>query len=153
MEENLKNIAIKSSTMNTKNILKPWKPIEGEGLQDVMYVEAIHDDYEGFRILLRGEEPPLIMLRVRFEAPLSYRNTQETFRRLDVSQPANHDVLGKLFYIVENSSYIDYFNEMTQELFTDWELKHYVIYASQDCIDVISAIPPIVEWLRKVDEE
>lgn len=139
--------------MNTKDILKPWKPIEGEGLQDTMYVEAIHDDYEGFRILLRGENPPLRMLRVFFEGPLSYRNTRESFHMLDVSQPANHDILGKVFYIVENSSYIDYFNEMTQEIYTDWELKHYAVHGFPDWIDVISAIPPIVKWLDDLDGE
>ena len=137
--------------MNMKDILKLWEPVKG--LQNVMDVEAIHDDYEGFRILLRGEDPPLRMLRVRFAAPISYRNTEESFCSLDVSQPANHDVLGKVFYIVENSSYVDYFNEMTQGLFAHWELKHYMVYGHSNCIDVISAIPPIVEWLDKLDEE
>lgn len=145
------SFATKKSMMNTKDLLKPWEPVKG--LQNVMHVEAIHDDYEGFRILLRGEDPPLRMLRVRFDSPLSYRNTGESFCSLDMSQPANHKVLGKVFYIVENSSYIEYFNEMTQELYTDWELKHYMVYGHSNCIDVLSAIPPIVEWLDNLDEE
>lgn len=32
------------------------------------YVEGIHDDYEGFRILLRGEDLASPMLRLMFNA-------------------------------------------------------------------------------------
>jgi hypothetical protein len=132
--------------MTVKDNLSVWQPVPdavGE-----MFVEAVYDDYEGFRILMRGTEPNSKMLRISFDAHLSYRNTDDSFMsRLG----ALYERLAErsTFYIVENSSYIDYFMEMSEGLHPpDWIIAHYAIYTPNDCIDVLSYHPPIVEWLN-----
>lgn len=129
---------------NNKDILKIWKPLED--LPNPMYVEAIHDDWEGFRILLRPEDQTFSMLRIEFENKLSYRNTDESYL-LKIWHTTDKETLGKIFYTVENSAYIDFFNEMSTQIYSDWKLKHFAIYTVSDCIDVISTTSPIVEWL------
>jgi hypothetical protein len=52
-----------------------WNPIaKFEGKR--MYCEAVHDDWEGFRIWLSPEKP-LRMLIVRFEHAIFYANSNE----------------------------------------------------------------------------
>ncbi len=130
--------------VDDKDIIKPWLPLED--FPSSMYIEAIHDDYEGFRILLRGESPASKMLRVTFEDYLSYRNTDESYL-LKVWHSNKKEVLGKVFYTVANSSYVDFFCEMTGGFYPDLKLTHYAIYTVSDCIDVISTVPPTVGWL------
>lgn len=144
MEEE-KNIAMTLKLgVDTKQVFTLWKPIDD--LPKPIYIEAIHDDWEGFRILLRGSDPTLSMLRITFESHLSYRNTDESYL-LKIWNSMEKELAGENFYIVENSSYIDFFNEMTGNMYSDWQVKHYAIYTISDCIDVISTNPPIVEWL------
>jgi hypothetical protein len=37
---------------------KKWEPLEG--IEAELWVEALHDDYEGLRILLRGQPHPAL---------------------------------------------------------------------------------------------
>jgi hypothetical protein len=130
--------------VDTKQIFTLWKPIDN--LPKPVYVEAIHDDYEGFRILLRGDDLSSGVLRISFEDKLSYRNTDESYLLKNWNSMAK-ELAGENFYIIENSSYIDFFNDMTGHLYSDWQIKHYAIYTVSDCIDIISISPPVVEWL------
>lgn len=147
VEEELKSDSTtkQKRKMSTKNLLKPWIPLEG--LPKVMYIEALHDDYEGFRILLKGETSDSAMLRISFEDKLSYKNTDESYL-LEIWHTAEKDILGRTFYMIDNSTYVDFFNEMTHGLYSDWRIKHYAIYTVSDCIDIISVKPPSVEWLN-----
>ncbi len=122
-----------------------WEPITG--IQKPMFVDGLYDDYEGFRILLRGEALSANVLRIGFEAHLSYRNTDESFM-LKVWNSIPQGQLGEIFYIIENSDYIKSFNEMTGNLYDDWSITHYGIYTTSDCIDIISTDIPTVEWLN-----
>jgi len=131
---------------DNKDILEPWILIDG--IQDqIMFIEAIHDDYEGFRILLQGENKNSNMLRIVFDNKLSYRNTNESYL-LKIWHTNRKEILGKVFYIISNSSYIDFFHEMTGNIYNDWNLKHYAIYTITDCLDIISCYPPKIEWLN-----
>lgn len=111
-----------------------------------MYVESLKDDYEGFRILMQGEDKQSKMLRITFENALSYRNINESYY-LKKWNESKLERLGKTFYRIKKSSYIDFFHEMTLNLYSDWEISHYAIYTTDDCIDIISETPPLVEWL------
>lgn len=127
-----------------KDILEIWRPVEDVSVP--MFIEGIHDDYEGFRILMRGENPASKMLRICFEAHLSYRITDESFL-LKIWHSTAKEILGKIFYTVEQSTYVDFFNEQTDYRYVDWPVKHYAIYTTTDCIDVLSTDPPVVGWL------
>jgi len=131
--------------MREKDLITVWRPVED--LPEQMFVEALYDDYEGFRILLRGEKPDSKMLRVAFEDRLSYRNADETYlSKFWFSTPK--ETFRSNFFTVENSSYIDYFEEMSEGLHpSNWVIIHYAIYTQRDCIDILSYVPPNIEWL------
>ena len=126
-------------------IYKPWVPISG--LQFPMYVEGIYDDYEGFRILLRGEQSTSQTLRVSFKTKLSYRVSDESYL-LATWDSIEKDALGKIFYVVENSVYIGSFNTMSRQIYADWPIAHYAIYTTADCLDILTTTKPISEWLN-----
>ena len=122
-----------------------WEPLDD--LPRPMYVDAVHDDYEGFRILLRSEIPTSPVLKIAFESYLSYRNTDESYL-VKIWQSMPSENIGKNFFLVQNSAYIAFFHEMTENIYADWSVKHYAIYTISDCVDVISTVPPIVAWLE-----
>jgi hypothetical protein len=130
--------------MSQKNILTPWQPLSNVTLP--LYVEALHDDNDGFKILLRGESATSRILRISFDAPLSYRNTNESYL-LELWHSTDAKNLGKVFYFVENSSYIDFFNNMTENIYLDWDVNHYAVYTIADCVDILSSNAPIVGWM------
>jgi len=92
---------------------KKWTPVDS--IPKRMYCEAIHDDYEGFRILLRGEDLTLPMLRLSFESVLLYRNMDEgsMLRTLDLIK----DIEIFPLYIVDNSDLMNWFHEENYNLF------------------------------------
>ena len=54
-----------------KNSFKKWEPLPG--LPEEMYLEGLHNDYEGFRLLLKGDGDQAKMLRITFDPVLAYR--------------------------------------------------------------------------------
>ncbi|MEH6474115.1 MAG: hypothetical protein V7727_00440 [Sneathiella sp.] len=120
-----------------------WDPIKG--LLDTFYVESIHDDYEGFRILLQGDDKTTDVLRIKFDVALAYRKVDEGDRWKTVS--SNPELQKSVFFIVENSNWIDWFCNESCGIHSSDELIHYAIFTSNDCIDVLSAVEPSVEWL------
>lgn len=128
-----------------KQIIEPWI-IPNVDNSANYYIEAIHDNYEGFRILLRSSILEGKMLRINFNDKLSYRNTDESFY-LKLWGSMNKEILGKTFYIISNSDYADFFNDQTLDIYRDWKIIHYAIYTNSDCIDILSIQQPIIEWL------
>lgn len=124
----------------TQNVFKLWEPLEGTRL--LFYCEGLHDDWEGFRILLRSNDR---VLRVSFNAHVAYRNMDEGKRLKTLSQ-FPRDILGVTFYTVENSTWAKWFYEESKVYDGD-ELTHYMIGTDNDWIDVLALEPPIVEWL------
>lgn len=129
-----------------KNIIyQKWIPIHS--IPERLFCEAIHDDYEGFRILLRGEALHSPMLRISFESVLAYRNIDEgsllkTLNLLKDCEPSS-------FYLVQNSTWLVWFHEESYGMYEDRHIVHYAIFTSHDCIDVLSEYEPVVEWLNE----
>ena len=129
-----------------KNILNKWD-IGSYGLEDNMYVEQLKDDYEGKAIYLKGEQNNSKILKISFEEILSYRNTDESYM-LKIWNDNPNENLGRIFYRIDNSSYIDFFNEMTFGLYKNWKIVHYAIYTTKDCIDILTVSSPKIEWIN-----
>ena len=126
-----------------KNIYNIWKPFED--IPRTLYCEGIHDDHEGFRILLRENECSPV-LRIMFDAVRSYRNSDEGDLLRTVAS-INDPGRSSLFK-VDNSSWVEWFHEETFDIHKDREIKHFAIYTPNDCIDVLSVFEPKVEWLK-----
>lgn len=127
-----------------KDILTKWNI---DNIEGNMHVEELRDDYDGKTILLKGEKEKTPILKILFEDTLSYRNTDESYM-LKVWHNTPKAMLGKVFYRILKSSYIDFFNEMTLNLYKDWNIIHFAIYTNKDCIDILAQIPPKIEWIN-----
>lgn len=121
----------------------PWTPVGN--IPQRIHCEAIHDDVEGLRILLRGESPTSSTLRIRFEYVIGYLNTNESYRLKtweDLGTTRESPLL-----IVENSRWLEWLQAEAPGVIDVEKTVHYAIFASEDCIDVASEIPPAVDWL------
>jgi len=131
----------------SSQILKIWTPLEG--ISERLSLEALHDDYEGVRLLLEGDEPNNQTLRITFDPSLVYRNIDEMdyMKSLHTFQGREH--LGKwALFTVENSDFVKWFNEESHGTHENENIVHYAVLTLNDCIDVISSQPPKVEWLN-----
>lgn len=120
-----------------------WTPVDS--IPATLHCEALHDDYEGFRILLRSEDTISPVLRVFFDAPLAYRNLDEgsLIRTLARLRPRGINSL----FIVDNSTWLKWFLEESCGIYEGRQITHYAFLTPNDCIDVLSEIEPRVEWL------
>ncbi|RJP74811.1 MAG: hypothetical protein C4522_22120 [Desulfobacteraceae bacterium] len=124
---------------------KKWTPVDS--IPKRMFCEAIHDDYEGFRILLKGEDPTSPMLRLKFDSVLLYRNIDEGAMLKTLDSIKDREIFP--LYIVHNSKWIEWFHEESHNMFIGNEIVHYSIMTPDDVIDILSENPPNVEWLNR----
>jgi hypothetical protein len=125
-----------------KEKYKKWEPIED--IPDRLYLDGLYHDWEGFRLLLCDYETDR-MLRITFDPALSYRNTDEG--DLLKSTGEAEGLCNWPLFIVENSRFLEWFQEESYNIHTEENPIHYQVSTPNDCIDIISAFPPIVEWL------
>jgi len=127
-----------------KQIFRKWEPLSD--LPDEMYLEGLHDDYEGFRLLLKGASGNRKMLRISFDSSLAYRNINEGdfLKTVEDSEGLTKWCL----FTVENSAYEKWFHEQSYNIHASEDIVHYAIYTPNDCVDILSAYPPQVEWLN-----
>ncbi len=122
-----------------------WEPIDG--LVPKMLLDAVYDDREGFRLILRSPDPKLRSLRILFDAPLCYRGTQEAYLLREIYESAG--IYPWPIFIVRNSRYAKWFYAQATGAI-DKDGHHYHIAAMDQIIDVLSARPPILSWLNDV---
>ncbi|MBN0987334.1 hypothetical protein [Amphritea pacifica] len=127
-----------------KELFKIWTPLDN--IPRVLYCEGIHDDYEGFRILLKGEDEKDSTLRLKFSQARAYRKFDEgdILRTIEsIDNPGKSSL-----FLVENSRWLDWFLEDGYKINENMGIKHYAIYTPTDCIDILSEAEPEVEWLN-----
>lgn len=131
------------SKIDSKHIgsFQRWEPIDNISAQ--VTCEGIHDDYEGFRVLLRCSDERV--LRLSYARALAYRNVDEG-DRLRTLRHAHVEPNWSL-YTVENSSFLRWFHLESDGIHTDENVKHYAIYTLNDCIDILANSAPFAEWL------
>ena len=116
-----------------------------------LYVEAVHDDYEGFRIWFGSENTKLgVVTIVKFEDVLMYVNSNESYR---LSEVQNDEPMKfpHLFWKVENSALIAEFHRQSLKIYENWEIKHFAFLSGEDCVDVLSISEPTFNNL--IEEE
>ena len=128
----------------TTPVYEAWKPIEG--LPRVLYVEALHDDYEGLRVLLRPNDSSSRMLRIVFESVVGYMNVNEGYRQRTWGSIPSMETLPTML-TVRDSKWVEWLMEDAGGVLSKDELIHFAIYTPEDCIDVVTAFPPQVHWL------
>ena len=130
---------------------KKWNPIPV--LEDkCLYVEAVHDDWEGFRIWFSSENTKLgVVLIVKFEVALMYVNSDESYRLSSV-QNREQMKFPHLFWKVENSELIKEFHRQSVNIYEDWEIQHFAFLSGGDCVDVLSLSEPTFDNKLEKDD-
>ena len=116
-----------------------WNPVPH--LADkAFYVEAVHDDAEGFRIWFSNSTAGVVTI-VKFNNVLLYTNSDEMYR---LSEVKNQEPMKfpHLFWQVEDSELIKEFHRQSLEIYKDRPIKHFVFLSGSDCIDVLSESEP-----------
>jgi hypothetical protein len=126
-----------------KNKYEKWCPLER--IPARLYCEGLHDDYEGFHILLRGGESSSRMLRIAFDPALVYRNIDDGDLLKTICTLSEPEVSS--LFTVENSTWLEWLHEESHGIHDGEAIIHYAIYTANDCIDVLSAFEPTVEWI------
>jgi hypothetical protein len=121
-----------------------WEPFPG--IDGRWYLDALHHDFEGFRLLLRGEDCTGPVLRLVFAAPLLYQAAEEGYR---LAGPSADSELAPPhpFYTVERSSLVAEFHRASSGAYREWAVRHFAIHAADQCVDVLSVEEPRAERL------
>ena len=117
----------------------------GFALPKNVTLEALYDDWEGFRILVRDydKEAGIGILRISFGGrPVANRCMDEGVYPASWSKK-----IPSFLSTVENSEYLEWFHKESGGIREGQPLVHYAIYTVNECIDVLDIEPPKVEWL------
>jgi hypothetical protein len=118
-----------------------WDPIpEYSGKR--FDVEAVHDDWEDFRIWFRPHDITRPMLIAKFEYQLFYSSSDEGDRLAG----ANNDISNEfphLFWKVSDSNLITEFKRQTSGVRDDNDIQHFCFMSCNQCVDVLSLEKPI----------
>jgi len=121
-----------------------WKPIHS--LKNHFYCDAIHDDYEGFRIILRAEKNDGPVIKILFDNVLFYQNTDEG----NILNPPASDgdfSFPHPFYKIANSKLLGHFHQLSNNIYLNEDITHFAIYTCNDCIDILCSGEPNTEIL------
>jgi hypothetical protein len=124
---------------------KKWTPVAN--IDKELFVEALHDDNEGMRIILSGRSPGSGILRITFTHYYLYRNVDESNRIQLWTDAEFEDKEWSLFHVT-HSKLMDWIAMETGDTFNRDDAEHYLIKTETDIIDVVAHhAPPKVEWL------
>jgi hypothetical protein len=114
---------------------------------------AIHDNSEGFRILLEANCDRLSnkqALRIRFPlaGPMYYHRADESFLLSPESTIGNPSAT---FQRTRASDLIERFHMFSCNFYREDSIVHYCIYTVNECIEVLSVVEPFCEnlWHQK----
>ncbi len=120
-------------------IFEIWTPVVD--LSNDFTVEGLYDDYEGLRILLKCHDNDR-MCRALFDGHLCYRNIDEG----DFLVESEGFSAG--LFRAKKSSFLDWFKKQGDGKWENTDIIHYSFYTENDCIEVLSTVPPSVSWLN-----
>lgn len=86
-------------------------------------------------------------LSITFDCYLAYRKLDEGDALVTLEEVSRRCELGKSFYVVDDSSFVDWFVSQTYEARSPDDLDHYAVHTINDVIDVISPAPPSLVFL------
>jgi hypothetical protein len=124
-----------------------WKP--AENLQAKYYIEALCDSLQGFKIVLSdvNDRNKRVLINFRTSA-YAYRRTDETSRYrliLQLKEKYGGSFYGNCsLFKVENSSYVKWVIEESEEIVADREFLHFCIIAGDSVLDIIDYDEPEV---------
>lgn len=122
-------------------IYRRWTPLPSWSACRVE-IEAVHDDWDGFRIWIRSHDTTRGMLIVQFDFPLFYCSSDESHRIAALHPPQPAMDFPHVFWTVDDSELLNIFHRQSCGIRADNGLVHYSFLSCNDCVDVISPSPP-----------
>jgi len=114
-------------------------------MPEKVYIDAIHDDFEGFRVILGGDKPKDGIIRIRIHNPLFNWSSQESAAIL---HPI--DIIKDWWlFRVDDSKLSQWFSEMSYLNQIGSSCEHYYISSQTQFVDIITDEEINVEWLHE----
>lgn len=132
--------------MDSTRIIEKWKPFEAADFPADIQVEALHDDYEGFRVIVKGGISSEVYKIDFSDLYLGYRNFDES-ERLKFINSFPKDLRGWSLFLLTDSEFINWLTKESLEILSKDELKHFVIFTGDDIIEVLTLKDPVVTKL------
>ena len=127
-----------------------WEPIEG--IPEKMTMESLCFDKNGTLIVLESEDGDTKVHILFEDSVLSLRNTDEGRRLKTINFLEN--MYGTDYYTswtlfkVTNSTFVEWFNEETYNIYADYNIEHYVFLTSDEVVEVLSTYSPSVKVFK-----
>ena len=129
---------------NSAEIVK-WEPLPD--IPSKMFLEGLIDDYEGFRLLLKGDRITSGVLKIEFRTRIGYRNMDETYRLKSLNKYPILTSPWSLFKI-KNDEFVIWVCDESNGILDDSNLlTNYIFCTPNDIVEVISKEEPVVYWL------
>jgi hypothetical protein len=122
-----------------------WFPIDG--IPFPLDLEELRKNEHGLSILFNCEDQMDKFLHIRFSNYEAMREIGEEFKtkfwhEVDIEEDYP-------LFIVENSEWLEDFHSQSENNFRDLALQHYTIWTTENWIDILSSVKPLVEWKDK----
>lgn len=122
--------------------INKWVP--KECLPDVVYIEAIIDDYSGFRIIVKGKEELSDSFEIHFPKNYGYRNFNESYRLKTYRE--NPDIMGDWsLFKMSGSNFENWLFEESLNSIKLNDIKHFIISSPNEFFEVLAPCDPIVK--------
>jgi len=125
-------------------IYKAWKPFDG--IPAPLYLESMVKEGGGLLLILQTGSEDGRKLNIRFEKVLAFRNAHESCLLKTWEENESWEGHSSLL-TVEGSEFLEWLHEQSFGLHADKPVTHYAVYTPDDCLDILSPIPPNVEWV------
>lgn len=130
--------------MKKNNIVK-WN-ISLVDFPKTIYIEGLYDDYEGFRVIVRGEKSSRLY-RISFDNYyIGYRNFDESERIKSIPEFPMNSREWCLFKS-QNSDFINWLVEESCGIQSKGDITHYYIMTPNDIVEILCLKEPKVELL------
>ncbi|WP_313184049.1 hypothetical protein [Sphingobacterium siyangense] len=120
-----------------------WDPVSPPP-NDLYFVNLI-DNGGSIEIHLAEMKDDRILI-LKFNGVMSYQVTDEGARSRSLYEHSSYRGL----VVSDNSNYLDWFRRESQEMFSDWDLKHDSVGNVNNIIDIISGDEIEVVWQAEV---
>lgn len=121
---------------------KPLGLVDGVSISTTT-VSKVLDDQRGLSIILQVKSKSITdskTVEILFDAYSMYRNCDESYRAKTITDQDMKFL--KVFYSVENSQLLHWFNSESLGIYSGTNYVHYSIVTAADWLDVISEFPP-----------
>lgn len=128
-----------------------WNPIDRVG--SGYFISKLCENVDCFEVILSHEGDDKDKIRILFEDSVwAYRSTYEGFRTELMGHLSNKygsDCLGRIFYEVENSKYVEWVMKESSGITENMNLRHFVIIGLESIVEVIDNDPPTVTLIKQ----